>query len=260
VTRSSEGTPLSNAYWVTSVTYALEESEEVKFNACPPVEFTNPVGTFRLHDGTLIVSLVPERFDSREAAKEAIQPVLDAWRALARLTEWNTVLSFRYLSSTVEPKVPPPAGSTVVHAQSFSTGFFGGSAKLTFTRAAYPPPPINFVMSAHTATLWARYEQCEAGREPLPGMAYFVETYLKEFAGGRNYFGVSGAVRDTLGRLSSTKGDMGTARKANTQGALSAIEQEWLRAAVRGIIKRAAQDAAGITPEPLTMADLPKLP
>lgn len=250
---------MSREFWVTSLTYGLESSETVKFSACPPVEFANQLGTFRLADGELVVSLTPEMFDSRERAKEAVQAVLDAWDVKTRLVNFQAGMSFRYRSSQVVPKIPLPPGEAVVFVEGISSVFAAGSVGVLITRNVYPEPPNDFGMSSDVATLWARYEQHLSGKEPLPSMAYFVATYINGCGDQRKYFGASESVRNTLGRLSTTKGDGLSARKARTQGPLTSVEDDWLKTAVRELIRRAAQLAAGFDPKPLTMSDLPHL-
>jgi hypothetical protein len=66
---------MKREYWVTSLTYGLESTETARFKDCPPVEFTNELGSFRLASDELVVSLTPEMFDSRDRAKEAVQVV-----------------------------------------------------------------------------------------------------------------------------------------------------------------------------------------
>lgn len=246
-------------FWVKSLRYELEPSEAVKFNKdCLPVEFTNELGAFRLADGELSVTLTPETFDSREHAKEAVRPILEAWNVKTRLENWSAAMNFRYRSSEVEPKIPPPPGDTVVFAEGTSMVLMGSKATLTLTRSSYFAPPTDFRMSPDVETLWARYAQHRSGSEPLPSMAYFISTFLSGCSDDRDYFGASNDVRKTLRRLSSYKGDSLTGRKADAVP-LSEQEQRWLLAAVEEVIRRAAQYASGLTPAPLTMAHLPRL-
>jgi len=249
---------MSHKYWVTSLTYRLEPCESVKFVNCPPLEFVNGLGTFRFADGVLVVSLKEKLFDSLETAKRAVEAVLAAWDAKTRLDNWHSALTFRYSSSNVTPKTPPRGGD-VLFAEGVSSVAFVGAATLTLTRSTYPEPPSDFQMDRDVATLWARYEQHASGREPLQSMAYFVATVLEGCNDGRQYFGASNGVRKTLRILSSRKGDPLTARKADANTPLTPQEEEWLRATVRELIRRAGQFAAGIQLKPLNMNDLPPL-
>ena len=69
-------------------------------------------------------------------------------------------------------------------------------------------------------------------------------------------------VLNAMGRLSSTKGDEITARKANGQNQfqdLSPAEKQWLEEAVRCIVRRLGEHAAGAQGSVITMADLPRI-
>jgi hypothetical protein len=247
-------------FWVTSLTYGLEPSETVKFNACPPVEFANQLGTFRLAGGELVVSLTPELFDSREPAKEAVQAVLRAWDVKTRLNDFHAGMNFLYRSSQVASKTPLPPGESVVFVEGISSVFAAGSVGLVVTRNSYPEPPLDISMSVDVETLWARYEQHVTGREPLQSMAYFISTYVEGCGDARSYFGASNGVRETLRSLASWKGNALTARKADFKAPLLPGEEEWIRVTVREVIRRAGQFAAGLAVTPLNLDDLPRLP
>ena len=105
-----------------------------------------------------------------------------------------------------------------------------------------------------------------AGREPLPSMAYFYLTVLEDkFTNAKRRsaaksFRIDLAVLDAVGELSSTKGGVGSARKAEATGtALSRKEELFLEAAVKMIIRRAAEVAQnpGAALPTITLADLP---
>jgi hypothetical protein len=97
-------------------------------------------------------------------------------------------------------------------------------------------------------------------------MADAVLTLLESVAGGRreaaSTFQVDSRVLDTIARLSSTKGDAVTARKFK-QGLqvdpLSGGESSWLEAAVRQLVRRVGEHAAGVRLSRIKMHDLPPL-
>lgn len=98
-------------------------------------------------------------------------------------------------------------------------------------------------------------------------MAYFVLDLLQTTAGSRENaaqtFQISMGVLDTMGRLSSTKGDEMTARKAPRTGEqfqeLTGPESAWLEAAVRRVIHRWGEHDSGSPLIMITLADLPTL-
>lgn len=97
-------------------------------------------------------------------------------------------------------------------------------------------------------------------------MAYFVLTLLESSAGGRRpasrTFQIHLDVLNAMGRLSSTKGDEITARKVIGQSQLqdlSPAEKQWLEEAVRCVIRRLGEHAAGAQVNVITMAELPQI-
>ena len=133
-----------------------------------------------------------------------------------------------------------------------------------FRESSYPPPlaaMASFSVSPEVRMLFARYRGYTEGREPLASMAYACLTFLtKMMAKGKpdavKKFNISVPVLDKLGLLSSRKGE----RKVPSDGPYTAQEETWVREAVRVLIRRAAEHAAGVTVKQITMSDLPPLP
>jgi hypothetical protein len=97
-------------------------------------------------------------------------------------------------------------------------------------------------------------------------MAYFVLTLLERVAGSRsdaaNVFMIHPDVLNTVGKISSNKGDAATARKVDRSLQFSDLlgrEQSWLNLAVRALIRRMGEHASGAPLTQLTMQDLPPL-
>jgi hypothetical protein len=97
-------------------------------------------------------------------------------------------------------------------------------------------------------------------------MAYFCLTYVQSVAGNRSkasgLFGIHRDVLNEIGRLTSTVGDAATARKwDNLQDRRphTPNEEQWIDAAIRALIHRVGEHAAGATLQQITMADLPPL-
>lgn len=95
-------------------------------------------------------------------------------------------------------------------------------------------------------------------------MAYFCLTLFELRGRGRRgaatRYQVERAVLNKIGELSTEAGDARTARKmtANLRQ-LCGAERAWLEAAIRALVRRAGEVAAGTKLIPLTMDDLPKL-
>jgi hypothetical protein len=115
-------------------------------------------------------------------------------------------------------------------------------------------------------------QPCEVPRHLRPvaalreRQAYAVLTLLESIAGTRRQgaatFQIDLVVLDTIGRLSSTRGDTETIRKfapgANVQ-LLSGSDTAWLEAAIRRVGRRMGEHAAGAQLTRLSMHDLPAL-
>ncbi|MBI4643263.1 MAG: hypothetical protein HY743_05935 [Deltaproteobacteria bacterium] len=140
------------------------------------------------------------------------------------------------------------------------------SGEIKFVETIYPNPPNFFKISPDALTLWQRYEGYLNNREPLQSMGYFCFSLLKFRAGGlknaEKMYRINFEVLKKLSELTSTKGDEKTARKFESVislGPLSAVENEWIKTAVRIIIRRVGEiDNAPSLPI-ITMNDLPKL-
>ena len=116
--------------------------------------------------------------------------------------------------------------------------------------------------------MYCRLSGYYEGHEPLPSMAYFCLTVLelpcpgsrsaRRTATGAHYH-IDVSVLNEIGKLSSTKGGAGSARKAGAAGTeLSQQESRFLEAAVKKLIHRAAevaQDPGGAFPT-ITLASL----
>ena len=97
-------------------------------------------------------------------------------------------------------------------------------------------------------------------------MAYFVLTLLESAAGSRQgaarSFQIDLPVLAMIGRLSSTKGNESTARKAgpgNQFQELSGPEKQWLEEAVRRAIFRLGEHTSGSSLTLISLRELPKL-
>jgi hypothetical protein len=142
----------------------------------------------------------------------------------------------------------------------------GLSASLQITCRKYPQPPNTFRVTPEVQHAYRRWIGFRSGKEPLQSMAYFVLTLLESAAGGRpnaaRSFNIKFAVLGTIGRLSTTKGDPSTARKAGpgTQfQELTGAEKQWLERAIPLVIRRLGEHASGTPLAPIALTDLPRI-
>ena len=251
---------------VVSLTYVATPSETTSFDKAAPIEGTIDQFRFRLAGGELRIEPTGH-FGSIEEARLHVDRILESWEIDIALRFGNPELSFTYRTSEVVDRDPPPPGTRqIVMVATAGELSLVGSATLHVSRTRYPEPPTNFRASPDVLTLWKRYQGYRQGREPLPSMAYFCLTFLQASAGGRDNaareFKISSSVLNRIGRLTSERGDEGTARKyaAIKSGApLTPSETRWLEEAVKAIIRRVGEFEAIDTLQPLDLADLPSL-
>jgi hypothetical protein len=95
-------------------------------------------------------------------------------------------------------------------------------------------------------------------------MAYYCSTVITNFYGGIDGAGkalaIDKAVLKKIGELSTNRGEPSTARKmTRSLMPFATPEADWLDAAIRILIRRVGEIAAGHSPSQLTMKQLPPL-
>jgi hypothetical protein len=242
--------------------YRLETDAGLQFQDPKARDFETPAFDLRLEDGRLMVTM-KEHYASADEARHAVKPFLDAWEIdwALRRGGGRREMRFVYEQSNVVDRQPPPAGTTVINAKAAYMAWTGMEAHAVVSVPIYPAPPSGFQMSADVETLWNRFEQYIGEREPLAGMAYACLTFItKVMYNGRDEaskeLNISDPMLKELGRLAGGKGE----RKYPTGGAYSNREKAWLEAAIRLLILRVGEQAAGVPVlRQITMTD-PDLP
>jgi hypothetical protein len=247
---------------VVAVRYRLELDEWVRYD--PP----NSVLAFKRGDFDVTlagqrVTLVPNvHFATREAARAAAESIIRAWELEASLELRVTGLRMVYERTEIVDRLPTP-GVVDVSAETTGGGTICATGGVVRRVNDYPPAPHpDFLMTPDVETLWRRYIGFREGREPLPSMAYFCSTVLlagKDRRAAARRLNVDERVLSKLGELSSTRGDLLSARKADALP-MAITEAEWLDTAVRKLILQLARSAMGPPTTRLSMADLPTLP
>lgn len=246
--------------------YTFAAGEGVSYRDPEPILFANHLGAFDLVDDRLRINPV-ERFSDEDEARCAIEPFLRAWEIAADLDSSVGQIQFEFDRADIVDHDPPPLGaSRVIKLKAGSFVMTGGSVSFHVTRRKYPQPPTTFHATLEVQHAYRRWLGFRAGKEPLQAMAYFVLTLLESAVGGRpaaaRLFQIDGAVLGTIGKLSSTKGDESTARKAAAGGQfqeLSGAERQWLEEAIRRLIFRLGEHASGVPLSVISMTDLPNL-
>jgi len=251
---------------VERLLFEIGSEEGISYDSPAPLDFTNHLGCFDCRDGKLVVEPA-SHFADEDDARAVIEPFLHSWEIEADLDLNIGTIRFRFLRAEMVDRDPPPPGtSQVIRAKAAGVVFSTGDVTLRVTRRAYPVPPESFRATSDVQLAHSRWRAFRAGREPLQSMAYFVLTLIEAGAGGRKNAArnllIDAKVLDTVGRLSSTKGDANTARKVKRGGAfqdLTGAENHWLEQAIRRLIRRLGEAASGLAIQELRMADLPDL-
>jgi hypothetical protein len=229
----------------------------------PPGELSELPGLAEKH---LAIVQMKDHHPTLESAQRVIEPLLDAWTVFAGLEATRPRMSFRYLAGQVIDKDPPIGGAESVAR---GAGVHHTTDAVIVDRVEeYAAPAAGFVSSPDVQTMWQRYTACLSGREPISGMAYFCLTVFENSAGGRSRaakrYKLDEELLRKLGYLCSQVGDASTARKlkaSSEQRPHTAMETEWMLAAVRAIVRRAGEwafDPAASFAR-ITLSDLPPL-
>jgi hypothetical protein len=261
---------------VESLVYRAESAEDIIYDDPPPVE----IGTDRW-DGCLENGILTCRMKTHYAsvsdARTEIESYLRAWEVNANLKHGKGSIKFVYQDANVIDLSPQETGrGVVVCPKAAVMGAGTMTASVQIIRRTYPPAPKDFMVSPDVETLWGRYEGYLNGKEKLPAMAYFCLTVIVVIYGqgkkgvqarqeASRTLEVDFDVLDTLGKLTSTRGDRTMARKFLAQSLpLTKTECAWIEAVMKALIHRVGEyeynncgDCSRLTE--ITMADFPYL-
>ena len=253
---------------VVALHYRLETGPQLAFNNPAPLEKDTDAFALRLTDGHLRVDM-KDHFAAVDAACLEVQPYLQSWEIAAALQHGPGALRFEFDRAELEDRDPPPPGaSLVITPMPAEVLCLSDIALVRITSAQYPAPPTRFFASPDVVTMWGRYSGYLAGREPLLSMAYLCLTVLEVSTGqnkGRRLaaaaqYNVHIDVLNTLGTMTSERGDATTARKVvagRPLQSLSEAETRWVKEVITTLIRRVgecAADPTAIWPQ-ITMED-----
>jgi len=255
---------------VKSLVYRVTSTEDTNYKDPAPLEVDTKKWKGRLDNGILTCH-IKAHYSSVTDARKEVERYLRAWEIDAAITCGRGSIAFVYQNAEVLDLTPRDRGDVVVHPQACEAVALADTVKVILTRTSYPPPPKVFTLSPDVESLWHRYEGYLDGKEPLLTMAYFCLTTIVEAYGqgdrkaSAHAMNVDPAILSMLGRLTSTKGDSRTARKAPKRGdsqPLSGTECAWIQAVVKMLIRRAGEHAAcddSSTLPKIGMSDFPPL-
>ncbi|WP_339218922.1 hypothetical protein [Paenibacillus sp. FSL H8-0332] len=228
---------------VNSLTYKLITDSHIEYTKEAFVEFDTEEFYLSMNNGLLICEM-KKHYSQVQDAKNIVEVLLRTWEIDVALRNGLGELDFLFLSADVFYSDKNNMGSIA-----FSTN--GKlSADMTVVRGAYPTIPSNFIASPDAEILWNRYKMYIQGRDQLLSMAYFCLSYIEGLAGGRghasNKFGINRDDLDSLGELTSARGDKLTARKGvrNDFVPLTDDDTLWVENFVKLLIRRIGEHAA----------------
>jgi len=237
---------------VVALHYRLVTGETLAFKNAPPVERATEAFRLRLADDRLAVEM-KEHYATERQATEQVEPDLRAWEIDVALREEPGFMRFIFeRAEVVDRNPPPPRTDQALQVGLKEVMIFGETVSVRITRAQYPEPPGEFVISPDVETMWRRYEGYRAGKEPLAAMAYMCLTVLEASAGGRKnkrgkaarQYSVDAEVLSTLGHLTTEVGDAQTARKVICGRKLrphTSAEISWIEGVIKALIRRAGE-------------------
>lgn len=251
---------------VQEMHYVAGAGEGITYSDPQPVSFVNHLGVFDLLDGKLSITPV-EHFPNEGEARRAIDPFLRDWEMDADLRINLGMIRFTFERAELIDRDPPPPGSPLgIQLKGNALISMTGSLSLNLTCRNYPQPPHAFRATLEVQHAYRRWIGFRAGKEPLQSMAYFVLTILESAAGGRRNaarsFNIDEDVLNAIGRLSSTKGNPDTARKAvpGTQFQdLTGAETQWMEKAIPLVIRRIGEHSSATSLSPILLTDLPSI-
>lgn len=260
---------MPTAQRVQSLVYKLNTAEGVAYEDPPAVEVDKEKWRGRLENGMLTCQMKAD-YSSVADAREEVEGYLRAWEIDAGITHGRGSMRFVHHDAVIDT-LPGGGGDAQVHIT--ARGFVTSRAVVTRTarQRCYPQPPEMFVASPDVEALWTRYEGYLAGEERLLPVAHWFLTKVETIYGQRNRqaaastMKVSCRVLNTLGRLTSTRGDDREARKVPKRGELqplSGAERTWIETALKVLIRRAGECAGcddSSTLGKINMQDLPPL-
>ena len=260
---------------VTALHYWVNHDDSVDYDDAQPLEFENELFHFRVNKKK--VTIRPKvHFATEEEAREAVELLVRNWEFDAALDSGSNRFSLIYGWTDICDRNPTPTPTPAGVIQLSAQGHFApatGSVTVKTRRRFYPDPPSSptlYVDAPHVQAMLSRLERYYKGGEPLGSMAYFCLTTLQDsvpkFVGEgeeekrtRDYYAISRRVQKLVSRLSSEKGGSEARKGAGFDKNFTKEERTFLEAAVRAIIRRAAEKHTNpeLSLPAITLADFP---
>ena len=254
---------------VKALYYQVVVGKDVNYNNAPPLSETTDVFEISL-DGKTAVFKMKQHYSTADEAKGVVEQYVQAWDILIGLEQDPGDLQLVFDHADIIDRSPDTSNKNVVNLQAHLSAHvvLSDSVSLHVSRGKYPSFPKNFSASPDAETMYLRYKTYRQNRETLTSMAYMCLTILQAGAGDRKkaarQYSIDYAVLETLGKLTSTKGDPEEARKSPKDGKFDPLrpkEKEWIVSVIKALILRAGEYAYDPRAKlkQLSMKDFPDL-
>ncbi len=254
---------------VKALYYRVVVGKDVDYNSAPPLSETTDEFEFSL-DGKIAVFEMKQHYSTADEAKAVVEQYTRGWSILIGLEQNTDDLQLVFDHADIIDGSPDKSDKNVGNLYAHASVYVGlsDSASCHVSIGKYPSFPKNFSASPDAETMYLRYKTYRQNRETLTSMAYMCLTILEAGVGSRKeaakQYSIDNAVLDTLGKLTSTKGDPAEARKYPKSGIFDPLhpkEKEWITSVIKTLIRRAGEYAFDPSAhfEQITMNDFPNI-
>ena len=249
---------------VVALYYMVEHRESVSYEKATPLEHDGEHCRVQI-EGCRARFEMKDHYATAEEARAVMEPVIRAWEVDAGLKHGHREIKFVFGRAEIEDRKPTPGE---VHVPTSHMTLKAYPPTIQVGRNKYPEPPTNLVVNADVEVMYYRYGLYKEGKDLLSNMANFCLTVLEASAQGgqrtaaATKYGISRNVLTTLGKLASEKGGQEARKAKGLTDHFTDAECKWVEAAVKAIIRRAAEVAhdPSARRDQIAMAHLPPLP
>jgi hypothetical protein len=246
---------------VETLHYRIEHADDVDYKMAQPLECHLPAFRLRIQEDDVRITML-EHFATADDACAEVRPTLRAWELSAALDGQPGEFRFSFVKADVVDREPTPNTTHIVGAGFANVSLFGAE-KVHISRSSYPPAPKDLALDERVETMFQAFLAHRGGRRSLSDAVYFCLTAVggagKQGDAARR-FSIDPSVLRKISQLATTKGGSQARKFEGMPTDYTGRETVWLIAAMKLLIRRAAQVAAGSQAlSKLTMADLPTL-
>ncbi len=236
---------------VEKLYYDMIIAEHIDYDKAIPIE-EETEDFIMSTEGKSVIFSMKKHFAKELDARNLADNYLKKWEVLIGIHRSPDEIKFRFKDADIIDRAPLLDGSTTIHVKSARLVLTTMNANVHISYNKYPDLPKEFELSTDVEMLYSRYKLYRENSETLLGMAFWCLTILETSAGGKpkarkkaeKKYQIEFDVLDTLGKISSTKGDANEARKVKSGQPLISLthaEKIWIEAVIKAIIIRVGE-------------------